>query len=284
MVLMRIDVVTIFPEMFAPVLGASILKRAQEQGLLQVIVHDLRKFTHDKRRTVDDRPYGGGPGMVMKPEPIFEAVEAIKQQACSAHNPAIAPPTLCFAKRSMGGDTVAQQPMGGQDVAPIGAGLPVPPRLGGVGLHTAPSSACETILMSPACERFSSSRAEYLAQLAHLVIICGHYEGVDERVKALVTRSVSIGDYVLTGGELPAMVIVDALARFMPGVIGHDEATEEESFVAGLLEYPQYTRPPVFRGLTVPEVLVSGDHERIAHWRKLQAIEKTATVRPDLAR
>ena len=231
---MRIDVITIFPNMFPPVLGASILQRAQEQRLLHVTVHDLRDYTHDKRRTVDDRPYGGGPGMVMKPEPIFEAVEAIKQKACVR--------------------------------------------------HAAPADVCETILMSPAGEPLSSSLAEQLAQCAHLVVMCGHYEGVDERVKALVSRSISIGDYVLTGGELPAMVLIDAVARFVPGVIGHDQATEEESFVAGLLEYPQYTRPPVFRSMAVPEVLLSGDHERIATWRKLQSVARTATVRPDLAK
>ena len=230
---MRVDLITIFPEIFAPVLGVSILKRAQEQGLLRVDVHDLRDYTHDKRHTVDDRPYGGGPGMVMRPEPIFEAVEAVKTRACAEH--------------------AAHQP-------------------------------CETILMSPTGEPLSSRLAQQLAQSVHLLLICGHYEGVDERVKALVSRSVSIGDYVLTGGELPALVLIDAVARFLPGVIGHDQATEEESFAAGWLEYPQYTRPAVFRGMEVPEVLRCGNHHQVARWRKLQSVAKTLASRPDLAR
>lgn len=228
---MLVDILTIFPEMFPPVLGASMLKRAQEQGALRVAVHDLRDYTHDKRRTVDDRPYGGGPGMVMKVEPIAEAVEALTRD-CGKHR-----------------------------------------------------GGCQTILMSPQGERLSSALAKSLAACEHLRIICGHYEGVDERVKlALVDRSVSIGDYVLTGGELPAMVLVDCMARFIPGVIGHAEATKEESFAEGWLEYPQYTRPPVFRDLAVPDVLLSGDHERIARWRKRQSVARTLAIRPDLAR
>ena len=231
--MMQIDVITIFPEIFPPVLGASILKRAQESERLQVRMHNLRDYTHDKRRTVDDRPYGGGPGMVMRPEPIFEAVEDIKR-GCAAH----------AGKRK---------------------------------------GACQTILMSPQGEPLSSKRAQQLASVKHLIIICGHYEGIDERVKlALVDRSISIGDYVLTGGELPAMVVIDCLARFIPGVIGHDQATEEESFADGWLEYPQYTRPPVFRTMEVPDVLRSGDHEQIARWRKLQSEARTLTARPDL--
>ena len=169
--------------------------------------------------------------MVMRPEPIFEVVEAVKTQACRAH-------------------TARQR--------------------------------CETILLSPAGEPLSSRVAQQIARSAHLVMICGRYEGVDDRVKALISRSVSIGDYVLTGGELPALVLIDAVARFIPGVIGHEQATQEESFASGWLEYPQYTRPPVFRDMAVPEVLLSGDHEQIAQWRKLQAVTKTLAVRPDL--
>ena len=233
--MMRIDVMTIFPEMFPPILGASILKRAQARGRLSVTVHNVRDYTHDRHRTVDDRPYGGGPGMVMKPEPIFEAVEAITG-ACARH-------------------------------------------------RAASGQGCQTILMSPQGEPFSSPLAKSLAAFRHLVVICGHYEGVDERVRvALADRSVSIGDYVLTGGELPALVLIDAVARFIPGVIGHPQATEEESFADGRLEYPQYTRPPVFRELAVPEVLLSGDHPRVARWRKRQSVQRTAAVRPDLAR
>ena len=228
---MRIDVITIFPEMFPGWLGSSMLKRAQAGGAVDIHVHDLRAYTHDKRRTVDDRPYGGGPGMIMKPEPIFEAVEAIHAQAAASQGKATAP---------------------------------------------------HIVLTAPAGERLSTELAEALAGTAHLMIICGHYEGVDERVRtALADRTVSIGDYVLTGGELPAMVLIDCIARFVPGVIGHAQATDEESFRDGWLEYPQYTRPPVFRNLEVPEVLRSGDHEQIARWRKLQSVARTMVARPD---
>ena len=216
--------------MFPGALGASLIKRAQESGRLRIAVHNLRDYTHDRHRSVDDRPYGGGPGMVMRVEPIFEAVDAIKR-ACAGH------------------------------------------------------ARCQTILMSPQGERCSPSLAQELAGVAHLIIICGHYEGVDERVKqALADRAISIGDYVLTGGELPAMVLMDCLARFIPGVIGHAQATEEESFADGWLEYPQYTRPPVFRNLAVPDVLLSGDHEQIAAWRKLQSVARTLSSRPDLTK
>jgi tRNA (guanine37-N1)-methyltransferase len=227
----QVDVVTIFPGMFPPVLGLSMVQRAQERGRLAIRVHDLRAYTHDKRRTVDDRPYGGGPGMVMRPEPIFEAVEDLKRRFCRGHR------------------------------------------------------GCQTLLMAPQGERLSAPLARRLATLRHLILICGHYEGVDERVReALVDRSVSIGDYVLTGGELPAMVVIDSLARYIPGVIGHAQATAEESFEEGWLEYPHYTRPPVFREMAVPEPLRSGDHGRIATWRKLQSVASTTASRPDLLR
>ena len=231
---MHIDVITIFPEMFAPILGASILKRAQESGRLRIAVHDLRRFTHDRHHSVDDRPYGGGPGMVMRVEPITEAIEAIKRDC---------------AERS------------------------------------ANTPRCQTILMSPQGERCSAPLAKELSTCDHLILICGHYEGVDERVRlSIVDREVSVGDYVLTGGELPAMVVIDCLSRFIPGVIGHEQATDEESFEAGRLEYPQYTRPPVFRDMAVPEVLLSGDHERIAQWRAQQSMAKTLAARPDLVK
>lgn len=233
---MRVDVVTIFPEMFPSVLGASILKRAQEQERLQIAVHNLRDYTHDTRRTVDDRPYGGGPGMIMKPEPLFDAVGDVRHRCCSGH-----------ASRA--------------------------------------AKRCQTILMSPQGEPLTSALAETLATFQHLLILCGHYEGVDERVNvALVDRSISIGDYVLTGGELPAMVLIDSVARFIPGVIGHAEATHEESFAEGLLEYPQYTRPPVFQDMAVPDVLRSGDHRQIARWRRLQSVARTLAHRPDLVK
>jgi tRNA (guanine37-N1)-methyltransferase len=226
---MRIDALTIFPDMFPGVLGASMLKRARENGRLSVAVHDLRDYSRDKHRKVDDRPYGGGPGMIMRVEPIAEALEALKRD-CVGHQ------------------------------------------------------GCQTILMSPQGEPCSTALAQELARIEHLILICGHYEGVDERVKAMVDRSISIGDYVLTGGELPALVLIDCVARYVPGIIGHAQATEEESFASGWLEYPQYTRPPAFRGMAVPEILLSGDHGQIAKWRKEQSVARTIAQRPDLLR
>ena len=232
---MQIDVVTIFPEMFAPVLGASILKRAQDRGVVQIQLHNLRDYTADKRRTVDDRPYGGGPGMVMKPEPIFHAIEAIE----ASHH---VPPT------------------------------------------TRTTSQCRVTLMAPQGVPLTQSLAKELSGLSHLVILCGHYEGVDERIRqALVDQEISIGDYVLTGGELPAMVLIDGVVRLLPGALGHEAATQEESFENGLLEYPQYTRPPVFRSMEVPAVLRTGNHQQVKTWRKLQALARTLTWRPDLS-
>jgi tRNA (guanine37-N1)-methyltransferase len=243
---MHIDVVTIFPEMFPGVLGASMLKRAQEAGLLRCAVHDLRDYSRDKHRKVDGRPYGGGPGMIMQPEPMFEAVDAIKR-GCAAHSP-----SLRAASRAQSRDRSHR--------------------------------GCRTILLSPKGEPLSPALSERLARLPHLILLCGHYEGVDERVRiGLADEAVSIGDYVLTGGELPALVLIDSVCRFIPGVLGHARATDEESFQAGWLEYPQYTRPPVFRGMAVPDVLLSGDHERIAQWRKLQSVAQTMASRPDLA-
>ncbi len=219
---MRIDVLTLFPEMFAP-LDHSIIGRAIEQKRLAVGYVNPRDFTTDRHRTVDDYPYGGGPGMVMKPEPIFLAAESVAR----------------------------------------------------------PDSAI--ILMSPAGRVFSQRIAAELAERTHLVLICGHYEGVDERVREqLVTDEISIGDYVLTGGELAAMVVIDAVARLLPGVLGHAESAGDESHSVGVLEYPQYTRPPEFRGWPVPERLLSGHHAEIAKWRRRQALETTAARRPDL--
>ena len=217
--------------MFEAVLGESMIQRAREAKILDLRIRDLRQHTHDRRRTVDDRPYGGGPGMVMKPEPLVEAVEAIRRDCA----------------------------------------------------HAPRSASCRVALMSPQGERFTDRLARELATHEHLIILCGHYEGVDERVRRLVVdREVSIGDYVLTGGELPAMVVIDSLARHLPGVIGHAQATAEDSFANGWLEYPQYTRPPVYRQLEVPSVLRSGDHRGIALWRKLQSVARTLAARPDL--
>ncbi len=227
---MRIDVVTIFPDMFGPVLGSSILKRAQDVGAVEIVLRNLRDYTHDRRRTVDDRPYGGGPGMVMRPEPLFEAVEAIQSS--------------CPVKDAKG---------------------------------------CEVVLLSPSGEPFTQALAKTLAGREHLVLLCGHYEGVDARVRQrLVQREVSIGDYVLTGGEIPAMAVVDAVVRLLPGVLGDAASVVDESFSDGLLEYPQYTRPAVFRDMAVPDVLLTGNHRDVATWRKLQAVAKTLAQRPDL--
>lgn len=258
--MMRIDVVTIFPEMFAPVMGASMLKRAQEKRCVRLELHNPRRYTRDKHRTVDDRPYGGGAGMVMKPEPIFQAVEAIEAR-CSeislrdmSHTKTIS--HACSA------DVIDEEE----------------------GRLARAQRGCRVVLMAPTGARLTQAIANELTQLRHLIIICGHYEGVDERVRqALVDREISIGDYVLTGGELPAMVLIDSVVRLLPGVLGHAHATHEESFVSGLLEYPQYTRPPVFRGMQVPEPLRSGHHRQVATWRKLQAVARTLRDRPDLA-
>ena len=223
---MRIDVLTIFPEMFTPVLETSILSRAISKGVVQVRVHDLRDWSQDKHRKVDDRPYGGGPGRVMRAEPFFLAVEELRKE----------------------------QP-----------------------------SAPHVVLLSPQGERLTQGKAEGLAKKPWLILLCGHYEGVDERVRAgLVDEELSIGDYVLTCGELPAMVLIDSVVRLLPGSLGDEQSTAQESFSGNLLEYPQYTRPVEFRGMRVPDVLLSGDLPQIAEWRKLQALRRTLDRRPDL--
>jgi len=222
---MRIDVLTIFPEMFEGPMAASMMGLARDKGALDLHLHDLRDWTHDNHRTTDDAPYGGGPGMVMKPEPIFEAVRAIAAMAPQ-------PPFVVF-------------------LAPTGRPL-------------------------------TQSIAEESSSRDRVFLVCGRYEGFDERVMTLADDVLSIGDYVLTGGELPAMVYMDAVVRLLPGVLGHENSTADESFTEGLLEYPQYTRPPEFEGMAVPEVLLSGNHARIAAWRREQAVLRTASVRPDL--
>jgi len=220
---MKIDIITIFPEMCAAPLGQSMMGRAQEKGLLELKVHDLRDWATDRHRRVDDEPYGGGQGMVMKCEPWFAAVEALR------------------------------------------------------------SPESRVILMTPQGRRFSQAMAAAFAQLPHLVIMCGHYEGVDHRVvEALVDEEVSIGDYVLTNGAIAANVVTDAVVRLVPGVLGDERSAEEESFSAGLLEAPAYTRPPEFRGMKVPDVLLGGNHARIAAWKREQALLRTTAMRPDL--
>jgi len=225
---MQIDVITIFPQMFEGIIQESILKRAQQKNIVKINIHNLRDFALDKHSTVDDYSYGGGVGMVLKPEPIFRAVEKI-----------------------MGSRK-------GKRKARI-------------------------ILLTPQGETFNQDKAKELSQEKHLLFICGHYEGVDERVKEnLITDEVSIGDYVLTGGELPAMVIIDSLVRLLPGVLNKRESFENDSFYQGLLDYPHYTRPRRFRGKSVPAPLLSGDHSRIRKWRMEKAIENTLKKRPDL--
>jgi len=228
----RIDILTLFPGMFRGPFDESIIKRALERGLVSVFLHNIRDYATDKHHIVDDYPYGGGAGMVMKPEPIFAAVEAVKGEIQQA-NPKI-------------------------------ASFPV-------------------ILLTPQGRLFDRRIASELATQEQLILICGHYEGVDERVvEHLVTDEISIGDYVLTGGELAAMVIVDTMVRHLPGVLGSESAMVEESHARGLLEYAQYTRPPVYRGWEVPEVLLSGNHAEIARWRRAQSIGRTLLRRPDL--
>ncbi len=220
--MLSIDIITIFPEMFRGPFDVSILKKAQDRGFVEIKVHNLRDFTEDKHRTVDDYPYGGGSGMVMKPEPIFKAVRTLRKEKS------------------------------------------------------------EVILLSPSGDLFNQKIAEELSKKDHLILICGRYEGVDERVKKIITREISIGDYVLTGGEIPAMVLVDAIVRLIPGVLGDPNSLKEESFQWGILEYPQYTHPREFEGMEVPEILLSGNHKEIRRWRRKEALRKTFLKRPDL--
>lgn len=221
---LQIDILTIFPRMLDGVLGESMLKRAQEAGLARIRCVNLRDYATGAHLTTDDRPYGGGPGMVMKPEPVFKAVDDLRR-----------PET-------------------------------------------------KVLLMTPQGVPFKQDAALALSQESHLLIICGHYEGVDERIReALVDMEISIGDYVLTNGVLPAAVVVDAVVRLLPGALGGEGAADDESFTTGRLEYPQYTRPPVFRGMAIPEILASGNHAEIAKWRLEQSVARTKARRPDLS-
>jgi len=220
---MKIDVLTLFPAMFAGPLDESIIRRARDNGLLELKIHQLRDWTHDRHKTVDDKPFGGGPGMLLKPEPLFEAIESLKRKTT------------------------------------------------------------RVILLSPAGRKFDQDIARELAQAGDLLLVTGHYEGFDERVREELTDDeLSIGDYVLTNGALPAMVVVDAVTRLLPGVLGDDESSRDESFSHGLLEYPQWTRPAEYRGMKVPDILVSGNHAEIEKWRREQAKLRTEKQRPDL--
>lgn len=221
---MRFETLSVFPEVFAPYLDASIMGRAQRAGILDFVAHDLRDWTHDRHRTVDDAPFGGGQGMLMKPAPIFEAVEALSAEGPRPH----------------------------------------------------------VVFFSPCGRRYDQSCAEALSHEERVLLVCGRYEGMDERVYELADESLSLGDYVLTGGELPAMVVTDAVVRLLPGALGDEMSPVDESFSSGLLEYAQYTRPADYEGRCVPEVLLSGDHAKVDAWRRRNAIERTARLRPDL--
>ena len=218
---MLIDVLTLFPKMFENVLGESILKRAQGKGLAEIRVHNLRDWTDDAHRTADDKPFGGGAGMVMKIEPVWRALREL-------------------------------------------------------------SGKSKVILLTPQGKKFDQKIAKKLAKEKRLILICGHYEGVDERIRELSDCEISIGDYILTCGELPAMVLVDSIVRLIPGVLGDDESIKFESFESGTLEYPQYTRPAEFKGMKVPQVLLNGNHKKIEEWRKVEAMKRTEERRPDL--
>ena len=219
---MKVDVLTLFPAMFAGPLDESILRRARESGRLELILHDLRDWTHDRHRTVDGTPYGGGPGMVLKPEPIFEAIDELA------------------------------------------------------------TDTTQVVMLTPQGEPFRQDTARRLSAHEHLLLLCGSYEGFDERIRTRVHHEISIGDYVLTNGALPAMVVIDAVTRLLPGVLGDDASSVEESFSENTLDYPQYTRPAEYRGLEVPEVLQNGNHAAIEQWRREQAEQRTRERRPDL--
>lgn len=222
---MKFDIFTLFPEVFQPYLDASMIKRARANNLVEINLHNIRAWAVDRHHTTDDTPYGGGGGMVMKPEPVFAAIEAVLSE---------------------------------NKQVPI-------------------------ILMTPQGRPFTQQIAKELSTLQHIALLCGHYEGIDERIREhLVTDEISIGDYVLTGGELPALVILDAVSRYLPGVLGDPTGAEDDSHASGLLEYPHYTRPPIFREWQVPDVLLSGNHAEIDRWRRQQSLLRTAEKRPDI--
>ena len=223
---MQIDILSVFPEMFENVFSSSMLGRAVSNNLITVYTHNIRDYTDNKHKKTDDYPFGGGNGLVMMAQPIFDAIDSVKSRI--------------------------------------------------------QSSNCKTVLMTPRGKRLSTDYAKELSKLDNLIILCGHYEGVDERVNTLIDEEISIGDYILTGGELPAMVLVDCLSRFIPGVLGNPESSEEESFSSFLLEYPQYTHPSEWNGRTVPEVLLSGHHQNVDKWRREQSLKRTLERRPDM--
>ncbi len=264
---MNIDVLTLFPEMFEGVFGASILGKARQKGLVSLSTLNFRDYANNKHNTVDDYPFGGGGGMVLKPGPIFAAVEELMER----HYPGTVGVN--------GVDGLMDEPEKQPEEAPLGKP--------GLSLEDLPNAAPRprVILMCPQGEPFTQRKAEELSREEHLIFICGHYEGYDERIREhLVTDELSIGDYVLTGGELPAMVVIDSVVRLLPGVLGNQLSAVTDSFSTGLLEYPHYTRPAKFRDWDVPEVLLSGHHENIEMWRRRQSLERTWRRRPELLR
>ena len=255
---MIIETLSTFPHMYDSVMGTSMMRIAQEKGILDFHAYDLRDWTHDRHRTTDDDPYGGGAGLVMKCEPLFEAYDDICARpvgeaavADAAASEGVAPGAAAFAPDAAVGEAAV---------------LPKP----------------HTIFLAPQGRRFDDACALELAEHERLLFVCGHYEGIDERAYTLADEVISLGDYVLTSGELASMVVIDAVVRKLPGVLGAEEGAKTESFSDGLLEYPQYTRPANFRGMEVPAVLLSGDHGKVAAWRREQSLERTARLRPDL--
>ena len=262
---MKIDIITLFPKMFAGPFAESIIKRAQEKGLVEMKIHNLRDWAVDERGTVDDRPFGVGPGMVLKPEPIFAAVEDIKRQKLETRSSKL--------EEKLEAGSSSKSSLKPQVSFPA---------------SSIQHPASTIILLTPQGKPFDQKTAQRLSKQENLLLICGHYEGVDERIREhLVDEEISIGDYVLTGGELPAMVVTDAIVRLIPGVLEKPESTESESFSTlnpkpSTLEYPQYTRPENFRGHKVPKILLSGNHQKIDDWRGEQAEKRTKERRPDL--
>lgn len=224
---MKIDILTLFPEMFTGVFGESMIRIAREKGLVDVNVHNLRQWTDDRHRTADDKPYGGGPGMVMKIEPVDRGITAIREKAAGEEAPMV-------------------------------------------------------VMLTPQGQRFNQNTAKAISSIEHVILVCGHYEGFDERIRGLVDMEISIGDYILTCGEIPAMVLCDSVIRLIPGVLGDEECLIDESFEDDILEYPQYTRPSRYRNMDVPRILLSGDPKKIDEWRRKQALARTRERRPDL--
>ena len=295
---MIIETLSTFPAMYDSVMGASMMRRAQDKGILDFTAYDLRDWTYDRHRTTDDDPYGGGAGLVMKCEPLFEAVEAIAgagagvEDSTSAEEPGergVRPPSEfrsewnspvgCSTERGLSERLdVPPAPRADDNASPR---VPACPPTGPAPRH-ADGPRLTVVFLAPQGRRFDDALACELAAKERLLFVCGHYEGIDERAYALADEVISLGDYVLTSGELASMVVIDAVVRKLPGVLGAPDGAAEESFAAGLLEHPQYTRPASFRGMEVPAVLLSGDHGAVARWRREQSLARTAALRPDL--